>query len=92
MELFNILDVLEITNEKLADDGLPLGTRVLVVSAKAFPISEEDPYTQRIKLLVQKLNDNNDGVEGNVFVVDPTSVKQTGLKAIQGDEEPGVVH
>lgn len=83
MQVFNSLDVVEVINDALADDGLPVGTRVIVMNAKAFPISEEDPFTQRIKLFVQKLNEEENGVEGRVFVVDPASVKQTGLKAIE---------
>ena len=83
IEMFNALDVVEITNEKLVDDGLELGGRYIIAALKAFPVSEEDPYTQRIKLMVQKLNEAEDGVDGPIYVVDPTSVKHTGLKAVE---------
>lgn len=86
IEMFRELDLVEITTDKLTEDGLNLGDKVVVAAVKAFPVSEEDPYTQRVKLFVQKINENNNGVVGNIFVIDPTSVRHTGLKAIQGEE------
>lgn len=75
-------EVLEVINDKLEADGLSVGSRVVVVSVKAVPLSEEDPYTQRIKFFVAKLKEDETGIEEQLFVIDPTSVKSTGLIAV----------
>jgi hypothetical protein len=84
--MIRVLDVVEVVNDKLEADGLPLGTRVVVANAQAFPLSEDDPYTQRVKLFVQKLNSSETGVDGPIFLIDPASVKQTGLRAVEDDD------
>ena len=83
--MINPLDVVVITNDKLEADGLPINTRVIVAGLKALPLTEDDPYTQRIKLFVQKINETEDGVEGPIFMIDPASVKETGIVAVDND-------
>lgn len=83
--MYKTLDIVEITNKELVNEGLFLNTKYVVAAVKALPVSEDDPYTQRIKLFVQKLTEDERHVEGNVFVVDPTSVKQTGYVAVDDD-------
>lgn len=69
-------DIVKINVHSLKKDGLPRGTKVAVAWTKALPLSEDDPYTQRIKLFVQKVDqDNNPDTSSPIFVVDPRSVK-----------------
>lgn len=81
--MFNVLDVVQIVNPELEDDGLELNQNYIIAKVQAFPISQEDPYTQRVKLFVQRLNEAGDGVEGSIYVVDPASVEHTGMRAVE---------
>jgi hypothetical protein len=87
MVMIKVLDLVKVINRDLEQDGLPLDTKVIVAGVQAFPISKEDPYTQRVKLYVQKLNETGDGVEEGLYLIDPASVEQTGLRAVQEDED-----
>jgi len=66
-----------ITHDKLKEEhGLAKGDVVFVASAKAFPLSEEDPYTQRIFFFVQKTKDEKIDDESGVYMLDPVSLEQ----------------
>jgi hypothetical protein len=71
------MDFVRITNDKLADDGLFLDDIVFVQHTKAFPLTEEDPYTQRVKFIVRRVT-SVDKVElsDNAFMIDPASVER----------------
>lgn len=69
-------DIVVVKDHHLKKDGLPSGSRVAVAWMKALPLSEKDPYTQRIKLFVQKVRDDNiPDPDSPIFVIDPHSVK-----------------
>ncbi len=69
-------DVVVVKDHHLKKDGLPSGSRVIVAWTKALPLSEDDPYTQRIKLFVQKVGeDDNPDTSSPIYVIDPRSVK-----------------
>ena len=74
MKLIRPEDFCEIVVDKFVEEGAPKGTRVYVAGHKALPISEEDPYTQRIKFLVH-LVENKHVVFGPLYIVDPNSIK-----------------
>lgn len=80
--LYRTLDIVKVVNTDLTNDGLEIGVDYIIVATRAFPISETDPYTQRVKLLVRKLNTDRDGTEGKIYIVDPSSVEHTGLMAV----------
>lgn len=70
----NPMEFVTITNDKLEADGLVNGSTVFVANVKAFPTTEEDPWTQRIKLIVHKtMNDHIDTASG-FYLIDPSSV------------------
>lgn len=56
------------------EHGIPEGACLFVAGAKAFPLSEDDPYTQRIFMFVQKMSDDVIDDEGGFFVMDPNSL------------------
>lgn len=71
------MDFVRITNDKLADDGLFLDDLVFVQHTKAFPVSEEDPYTQRVKFVVRRVESIDEVfLSENAFMIDPNSVER----------------
>lgn len=64
-----------ITHNNFAEEhSIKEGDVVFVASAKAFPVSEEDPYTQRIFFFVQKVVDEKIDDESGLWLMDPTSL------------------
>lgn len=61
------------------EQGVKRGQRVYIAGHRALPISEEDPYTQRIKFLVNLVNDGK--VEFvPIYLMDPDSLKLVGKR------------
>ena len=57
------------------EHGIVQGDTLFVASAQAFPLSEDDPYTQRIFLFAQRLKEDElIDDEGGFYVIDPKSV------------------
>lgn len=68
-------DFCEIVSTEFKDDGLKRGNYVFVAGQRAFPISEDDMYTQRIVFMCHKCN--RKGVldmEAGFFLIDPASL------------------
>jgi hypothetical protein len=63
-----------VNTDKFVEEQVNKGDVVFVMAAQAFPVSEEDPYTQRIKLFVQLVHDDYIDTDGKVYVMDPTSL------------------
>lgn len=61
-------------NELEEEHGVKEGDLLFVAAAQAFPISEDDPYTQRIFIFVQKTIDGMIDDESGIYVIDPKSV------------------
>lgn len=61
-------------NKLEKDHGIAKGDVVFVAAAKAFPLSEEDPYTQRIFFFVQKVEEMKIDDESGFYIVDPVSL------------------
>lgn len=57
------------------EHNIKRGDVVFVISTKAYPISEDDPYTQRVLAAVHTLKeDGNVDLEGGFFMMDPASM------------------
>lgn len=70
------LDFVKLTSPVTFEDGaLEVGSLFFVMQLKAFPMTEEDPYTQRIKLFVQSVVNEYVDTTGRIFVIDPASVE-----------------
>lgn len=64
-----------INHDDLAEEhSIKKGDILFVAGAKAFPLSEEDPYTQRIFMFVQKMAGDMIDDEAGFFVMDPHSL------------------
>jgi hypothetical protein len=63
-----------VTNKFAKTFGMNKGDKVYVAGHKALPISDSDPYTQRIKFFVHTYKDNKMGQE--LLLVDPRSIKR----------------
>lgn len=70
------LDFVEVVTDKFEEHGVKRGHIVFVAAVKAFPESENDPYTQRIKMLVHLVKDDHVQYEGGLFIMDPHSLQQ----------------
>lgn len=67
-------DFVRITNKELEKDGIAFDSTVYVGATNAFPVTEEDGYTLRVKLFVHKLTDEGIDTKSGLFVIDPASV------------------
>lgn len=80
-------DFCEIVTDKFIPEGVKRGSIVWVAGHKALPISQEDPYTQRIKFFVHIVRDKHVKPD-KLYVMDPVSIqklserKQKALDAI----------
>ena len=75
-------DFCEIVTDKFTDIGVKRGQHVYVAGHKALPISEEDPYTQRIKFLVHTMEGDIVKVK-DLYLMDANSL----LKVDEGKQE-----
>jgi hypothetical protein len=74
-DLIKPFTFMSINHNRLAEEhGLKEGDVVFIAAAKAFPMSEEDPYTQRIFFFVQKTVDDKIDDESGVFMLDAKSL------------------
>lgn len=64
----------DVTSTEDNDVLISNGELLFISGAKAFPLEENDPYTQRVKFFVHKMNGDDIDVEGGLFVVDPFSL------------------
>lgn len=67
-------DFCEIITDKFEGEGVKQGQRVFIAGHRAFPESEIDPYTQRIKFFVHLVN--KDEFDPRLFVMDPRSLRK----------------
>lgn len=58
--------------------GLEKGQLLVIAAAKAYPLSEEDPYTQRVMFFTQKIVDGVLNINDKIFVLDPSSIDYVG--------------
>lgn len=71
----NVGDFCLITTTELLSDKVETGDYVWVAGLKAIPISEEDPYTQRIVMLVHRLV--NDHIQSEqLYIIDPGALSK----------------
>ena len=74
--LIRPLDFCEIVSDKFAEEaGVKRGHIIYVAGLKALPVSNEDPYTQRIKFFVNLVNMDG-SVDPRLFMIDPNSIQK----------------
>lgn len=79
MKYINSDDFCEVVGDNLANDGLPKGSRVYVIGSRALPISEADPYTQRVKFFAHLVKDTKTmELDPRMFLLDPNSIQKVG--------------
>lgn len=54
--------------------GIKKGDVLFVVGSRALPISEDDPYTQRIFIMCQPVVDDYIDTTAQIYILDPLSV------------------
>jgi hypothetical protein len=71
----------EVVSDKFVEEGIKRGHIVYVAGHKALPISEEDPYTQRIKFFVHLYNEHERTMSKDIYLMDPNSMLPVDVKA-----------
>lgn len=69
-------DFCQIVSDKFEEHGVKRNTLVYVVGTKALPMSEEDPYTQRIKMVVHLVDHNLHVIFDKMYIMDPDSIQK----------------
>lgn len=70
-------DFCQIVSDKFeAEHGVKRNTIVYVVGTKALPMSEEDPYTQRIKMVVHLVGNDLHVIFDKMYIMDPDSIQK----------------
>jgi hypothetical protein len=67
-------DFCEIVSDKFVEHGVKRGRVVWIAGHRAFPIAENDPYTQRIKFMVHLTEDQHVKPALGLFIMDPDSL------------------
>ena len=70
-------DFCEVVSDKFVEHGTKRGHVVYVAGHKAIPENPEDLYTQRIKLLVHKMDRQGHVLpDEGVYIMDPSSLQK----------------
>lgn len=67
-------DFCEIVTDKFVEEGIKRGHVVYVAGHKALPMSDEDPYTQRINFFVHIYNPHTYEMGKGLYLMDPKSI------------------
>lgn len=70
----------KITEDLTEDVGLSINDEVYVCGVRAIPENAEDPYTQRVKMLVVPIDKDNKLDTSRVMLLDPTRLKRLTTK------------
>lgn len=73
-KLIRVGNFCEVVTDKFVEEGIKRGHTVYVAGHKALPISEEDPYTQRIKFFVHLYNLHDFSMGKEIYLMDPNSI------------------
>lgn len=63
-----------INSDAFVEHGVENGDIVFVAGTKAVPVSEADPYTQRVKMFVHILDGEKIDTASGLFLMDPNSL------------------
>jgi hypothetical protein len=67
-------DLCEVVTDAFVKEGVKRGHLVYVAGHKALPISEEDPYTQRIKFFIHTYNAIEKVMGKELYLMDANSL------------------
>ncbi len=77
--LIRSLDFCQIVSDKFAEEvGVKRGHIVYVAGHKALPITDEDPYTQRIKFFCHLVDKQGHVDTSKLYLIDPNSIQKVG--------------
>lgn len=92
------LDFCEIVTDKMQEEGVKRGQLVYVAGYKALPVSDTDPYNQRIKFFCN-LVDKEGHVDPHLYVIDPVTIQKVSkskqkklTKLVKVENEPNSTH
>lgn len=88
-------DFCQVVSDKFVHEAVKRNHIVYIAGHRIFPVSEEDPYTQRVKFLVRLMKDGHiDKEDQRLFLMDPVSLakvsttKQKKLDATLTEDYP----
>lgn len=64
----------EVSTDKLVDDGLTIGDRVYVVNLQALPKDEDDLYNQRLHIVGHKYLTKGEVDTTRILIIDPSNL------------------
>lgn len=71
-------DFCEIVSDKFVEHGVKRGHIIYVAGHKALPVSDEDPYTQRIKFFAHLYNPKTYEMGKELYLMDANSILWVG--------------
>jgi hypothetical protein len=69
-------DFCMVLGDKFEEHGIRNGQRVYIIGHRALPVSERDPYTQRIKFFAHRVDNKEVCFDKGVFIFDPSSLRK----------------
>lgn len=76
-KLINVGDFCQVASDKFVKFGVKRNHFVYIAGSKALPVSENDPYTQRVKFFVHRTEDNH-VIRDKMYLMDPDSLTKVG--------------
>ena len=73
-ELIRVGNFCEIVTDKFTKEKIKRGHIVYVAGHKSLPISDEDPYTQRVKFFVHTYDAHDKLMGTELYLIDPNSI------------------
>ena len=73
-KLINVGDFCEVASDKFVKFGVKRNHIVYVAGSKALPLSENDPYTQRVKFFVHLWDKDYFHKDKKLYLMDPDSL------------------
>jgi len=74
IDLIYPMTFVAINSDAFVEHGVERGDIVFVAGHQVVPVSEEDPYTQRVKMIVNRLDDKDFIVQEGMYLMDPSSL------------------
>lgn len=74
IDLIYPMTFVAINSDAFVEHGVERGDIVFVAGHQVVPVSEEDPYTQRVKMIVNRLDGDSNIIHEGMYLMDPNSL------------------
>jgi len=80
VKLIRTGDFCEVVTDKFIHENVKRGHLMYVAGHKALPVSDEDPYTQRITFFARLYNQFEKKMGKEIYIIDPISIRPFSAK------------